>query len=100
MSIGGFFCNENAVIYYFLSKNIKLKICIIPSKSVCVCMCVYKSSDMDVINVLFFFCISEHMFFALLSQGVHMLGRLGFVTKEFKEKNVLILDFCVICGIR
>lgn len=36
----------------------------------------------------------------LLSQGVHMLGRLGFVTKEFKEKNVLILDFCVICGVR
>lgn len=55
---------------------------------------------MDIINVLFFFCISEHMFFALLSQGVHMLGRLGFVTKEFKEKNVLILDFCVICGVR
>ena len=33
----------------------KIKICIIPTKSVCVYMCVYESSDMEVINVLFSF---------------------------------------------
>lgn len=43
----------------------------------CVCMCV---SDRKV-NALFPLCLSEHMFFALLGQGVHMLGRLGFVTE-------------------